>query len=207
MKLTAWTLKMCYFDVYRFTHSRIRPFFSGCAMRIEDTLTQLISGQVSLENIPFITVIENDGHYFSLNNRRLYVFKTLRERNLLPNNEITVRVKQPLEREKEKYIPDHCSLTAVIMAERPTKESAPTDEGAPETSLTNTNLVVADNKPTPTKSIVCPIPKEVLREIPNLTKLVETGKLKKANDILQRWVQSKTIDSSQVVSIKQEIGL
>lgn len=101
----------------RFTHARIRPFFTGCGRRVEDTLTDIISGKMSVNDLPKITVISNDGAYFSLNNRRLYVLKELRLRGLLPGNVISARVKAALEREKERYRLDRCSLAAKIMKE------------------------------------------------------------------------------------------
>lgn len=41
----------------RFTHSRIRPFFS-CGRRVEQTLEDLRAGTVSVRDLPRITVIE-----------------------------------------------------------------------------------------------------------------------------------------------------
>lgn len=173
---------------------------------MEDTLTQLKTGQIEVEAIPFITVIENDGRYYSLNNRRLFVFKALRELNLLPSNEIHVRVKQPLEREKLKYTPDHCSLTATIMVERPTTNAIITDCGEHDAAVDDDS----NNPPTKSgsKKVITPaLPKEILREIPNLTKLVELGKQKKVTDIINQWVHNRTIEPSQVSFIKAEIGL
>lgn len=63
----------------RFTHARIRPFFSGCGRLIMNTLDDIVSKRIPLENLPMITVISNNGFYFSLNNRRLFVLKTLRD--------------------------------------------------------------------------------------------------------------------------------
>lgn len=100
-----------------FTHSRVRPFFTGCNKRIEETLQEIINGVTSVKDIPLITVIPNDGSYFSLNNRRLFLFKKLRELGLLPNNVITAYSKAPLEREKQRYLASRCSLTAKLMKE------------------------------------------------------------------------------------------
>jgi hypothetical protein len=114
----------------RFTHARIRPFFTGCGRRVEDTLADIIEGRTLLDDLPRITVIANDGYYFSLNNRRLYVLKELHSRGLLPGGKILVRVKDALTREKERYIIDRCSLSAKIMKEHTPKslvDGAPTD--------------------------------------------------------------------------------
>jgi hypothetical protein len=103
---------------YRFTHSKIRPFFSGCGRRIEDTLNSLINREIAVDDLPLINVLENDGALFSLNNRRLYVLKELRHRGLLRNNLVLVRTKEITAKEKKRYTTDRCSLTASIMQER-----------------------------------------------------------------------------------------
>lgn len=110
--------------VIRFTHSRIRPYFTGCGKRVEDTLDDLIHRRIKISDIPIITVIpvknsRNEVVYYSLNNRRLYVFKALATMGLLAaeGNTIRVRVKEPLEREKERYTEDRCGLHATIMKE------------------------------------------------------------------------------------------
>ena len=65
--------------------------------------------------------IANDGHIFSLNNRRLYVYKTLRIQGFLENrsppNMIQVRVKALTKKELLKYTIERCSLTATLMRE------------------------------------------------------------------------------------------
>ena len=62
-------------------------------------------------------MIQNEGQYYSLNNRRLYLFKHLRSVGALTryNNTIKVYTKDALPREKKRYTPDNCSLTAKIM--------------------------------------------------------------------------------------------
>ena len=102
-----------------FTHSKIRPFFSGCAAKIEDTIQSILQGKLSIENIPIITVIETNDHLFSLNNRRLYLFKYLKREGFLDT--VQVRIKQPLPREIERYTVSRCSLSAKIMKERGTE--------------------------------------------------------------------------------------
>ncbi|TXT12933.1 hypothetical protein VHUM_01334 [Vanrija humicola] len=138
-------------DIY-FTHARIRPVFTGCNKRIEETLEEILSGQTKIEDVPYITVIENfetpaaapadsddddDGergggkrkgrgkaapaapsappapYYFSLNNRRLYLFKTLKAMGKI--DKIAVQVKPALERERTKYTRERCVLRAKIM--------------------------------------------------------------------------------------------
>lgn len=66
----------------RFAHSRIKPIFSGCGRTIEETLDEIRAGKTAPSDLPKITVIlgpvdKQDGQqwFFSLNNRRLFVFK------------------------------------------------------------------------------------------------------------------------------------
>eukprot|EP00700_Malawimonas_jakobiformis_P000842 EC719635.1.p1 GENE.EC719635.1~~EC719635.1.p1 ORF type:complete len:97 (+),score=3.53 EC719635.1:113-403(+) len=77
----------------RFMHAKIRPVFSD-GRRLEDTLADIVSGKVKVEDIPQIVVIQvGSDQFYSMNNRRLWVFKQLRDRGLLPDNLVTVRVR------------------------------------------------------------------------------------------------------------------
>ena len=102
-------------SIIRFTHSKIRPMFSGCGRRVEDTLNDLINDDISVLQLPHIAVLTINGEYYSLNNRRLYVFKELYKQNLIST--IPVRYKTATEKEKNRYTPLKCSLTATIMKE------------------------------------------------------------------------------------------
>ena len=106
-------------SVVRFTHSRVQPFFSGCGIRLEDTLEQLTSGRMALEDLPTITVIANSSadvtFFVSLNNRRLWVLKQLHDQGYFGNRTIKVRVKKVLPREVNRYAIDRCVLNAKIM--------------------------------------------------------------------------------------------
>lgn len=78
--------------------------------------------------MPTITVLSaGNEYYFSLNNRRLYTMKYLREHGYLadrsPPNTVKVRLKAPLPREILKYTPDKCSLKCKIMKERSAGDS------------------------------------------------------------------------------------
>lgn len=122
-------------DIVYFTHSRVRPQFTGCNKVIADTIAEIVSGQTRIEDIPMITVIENEGNYFSLNNRRLFMFKELSKLGLLPAEGIQCLIKPALEREKQRYLPSRCSLKAKLMggkskdpSQQDGKEAA--DEGA-----------------------------------------------------------------------------
>lgn len=152
-------------DIIYFTHARVRPVFTGCNKRIQETLDEIVSGVTKVSDIPYITVIENfelppgsapasdedeveDGRkrnkggafggggakgkgkkgakgakgepaaeaapfYFSLNNRRLFLFKTLKERGVIDT--VMVQVKPALERERAKYTRVRCVLRAKLM--------------------------------------------------------------------------------------------
>lgn len=72
---------------------------------------------MDITDLPQITVIENDGNLYSLNNRRLFVLKALRQAGRLTNNKVQARIKPALGREKERYTVERCSLIATMMRE------------------------------------------------------------------------------------------
>lgn len=110
-------------DIVYFTHSRVRPQFTGCNKVISDTIQEIVDGHTKISDIPLITVIENDGNYFSLNNRRLFMFKELSKLGLIPAGGIQCFIKPALEREKARYIPSRCSLRAKLMGGRSAKST------------------------------------------------------------------------------------
>eukprot|EP00127_Corallochytrium_limacisporum_P002002 Clim_evm2s98 gene=Clim_evmTU2s98 len=121
-----------------FAHSKIKPFFSGCGRLIDDTIQQIRDDRSVLDNIPTITVMEGPRDpdsdkvwYFSLNNRRLYVFKQLRAEGVIDTVRVRVRALKP--HEKDRYTLDRCSPTAKFMFKaRPKKEGG--DEEGQSTS-------------------------------------------------------------------------
>ena len=120
-------------DMVYFTHSRVRPFFSGCGRRLVDTLKDLEEGSMKLETLPQITILSTptsatDGIYFSLNNRRLWVLKSLKAKGIIDT--VRVRVKDALPRELEKYNAPHIGRTvmATIMNEHEKSEEQDEDE-------------------------------------------------------------------------------
>ncbi|XP_045206573.2 uncharacterized protein LOC123558771 [Mercenaria mercenaria] len=58
----------------RFTRDSVYDTFED-KRHLEDTLKDLKDGKYDVETIPRITVVPKDGVYFSLNNKRLWVFK------------------------------------------------------------------------------------------------------------------------------------
>jgi len=75
-------------SVVYFTFSRIRPFFS-CGRTIQSTLDSLLKNELVTADLPYITLLFDGKNYFSLNNRRLFVFKSLRQAGKL----MTVRAR------------------------------------------------------------------------------------------------------------------
>jgi hypothetical protein len=119
----------------RFQHSRIRPFFSGCGRSLTVTLEEIRNGTMQVSDLPPIQVIvgpnncagidsdekTNEPWYFSLNNRRLWVLKRLREDGLLEpyDNKVFVRVRMPKsQQEQARYCLGNCALEAKIVPEK-----------------------------------------------------------------------------------------
>ena len=72
-------------SIIYFTHSRIRNRFTGCGKFLQDTLDEIKNDLSLLNKIPKIRVIYDPERntYFSMNNRRLWVFKRLYDEGLL----------------------------------------------------------------------------------------------------------------------------
>mmetsp|Transcript_8466 Transcript_8466/g.20910 ORF Transcript_8466/g.20910 Transcript_8466/m.20910 type:complete len:239 (-) Transcript_8466:98-814(-) len=120
----------------RFQHSRIRAHFSGCGRSVHETLEDIQAGTTKISDLPPIQVIVGGGSesgdeeedvsggepwYFSLNNRRLWVLKRLRDEGFLEpyGNKVAVRVRQPKsQKEKERYTLANCSLDAKLMGDK-----------------------------------------------------------------------------------------
>ena len=113
----------------RFQHSKIRPYFSGCGRSVHETLENIIEGKTKISDLPPIQVLVGDKGmdddkgpwYFSLNNRRLWVLKRLREEGHLEKfgNKVAVRVRRPKsQQEKERYTLKNCALEARLIPEK-----------------------------------------------------------------------------------------
>lgn len=104
----------------RFTHAKIRPFFSDGKVVVE-TLQAIEQGRLRVEDLPKITIIQHgEEQYYSLNNRRLWVLKQCCELGLLKDNVVAVRVR-PLPKTKRlqnKFDPARCCDTARFMKEK-----------------------------------------------------------------------------------------
>lgn len=63
----------------RYSQSTISSRFRN-GNPIEETLRKLLSQKITVDNIPRISVAKKDGKYYSMDNRRLYVFKRFEEK-------------------------------------------------------------------------------------------------------------------------------
>ena len=61
----------------RFSHDDIGPVFSNKKYSIKDTFLSLHRHELEPGDLPLMSVVEHDGHYVSLNNRRLAVYRLL----------------------------------------------------------------------------------------------------------------------------------
>jgi hypothetical protein len=96
-----------------FTFSRIRPQFS-CGRLVNDTLTELLEGRLKPSELPSIAVLTDGKHMYSLNNRRLYVFKELRKAGLVTEVPVRLRPVPQTKRMATKYTPEKCALVATL---------------------------------------------------------------------------------------------
>ncbi|CCW66419.1 unnamed protein product [Phytomonas sp. Hart1] len=110
-------------SIIYFTFSRIRPTFS-CGRSIQSTLKLFQLKKMHPKDLPLISVFTDGTHYYSQNNRRLFMYKKLKEMAIL--NEIPVRVRAlpSTKRMSNKYSPTKCSLTATLMREKNTTTGA-----------------------------------------------------------------------------------
>ncbi len=76
-----------------FTHSKIRKNFSGNGKLLTETLSEILDGRTKIEDIPKIRVIHDDvsNRYYSLNNRRLWLFKELNKSGQLASVVVELR--------------------------------------------------------------------------------------------------------------------
>jgi hypothetical protein len=73
-----------------FTHSKIRGTFTGCGRSVHETLDSLRKDSSYIHNIPRIKVVTDGEKYYSMNNRRLWVFKQLEKEGLLETVDVAL---------------------------------------------------------------------------------------------------------------------
>ncbi|KAF8277067.1 hypothetical protein TcYC6_0016760 [Trypanosoma cruzi] len=100
-----------------FTFSRIRPTFS-CGRTIASTFDQFLRCEVTPNDLPLLCVLtDKAGRCYSLNNRRLYLYKELKERGVLETVPARLRQMPDTRRMREKYTPEKCALRATLKRE------------------------------------------------------------------------------------------
>lgn len=193
-----------------FTHSRIRGTFTGCSKLIEHTYKEIQDNIISITDLPLITVIENEGYYFSLNNRRLYLIKKLLAAGILSNdNLVQVRLKKAVEREKERYTIARCALNATIMGVNDKGD----DEDESIVTLTNSEgkeVISSSIAVTTKESNTCrynSLSQLVKKSMKGLVKLMDRGKVKEVLRELDQWTKDGVITAQERVFIASEIGL
>jgi hypothetical protein len=101
-------------DIIYFTHAKIRGCFST-GKPISETFNEIKYGLTKITDIPIITVYCVDNKYYSLNNRRLYLFKMCKQNGLLPDNIINVIIREiPSKKILKRFITNNSSLIAKI---------------------------------------------------------------------------------------------
>ena len=69
-------------NLVRFAHSRIRPLFSGCGRRVEDTLNDIVLGRLAIDDllgcIPSIDIIKMNSYIRSISSK-LTVYEKLKD--------------------------------------------------------------------------------------------------------------------------------
>jgi hypothetical protein len=151
----------------RFQHSRIRPIFSSCGRTIEETLNEIRSGKIKPCDIPPIQVLINPSQgnwYFTLNNRRLYVFKKCLDEGLLKDteNKIPVRIRNPKSSfELSRYTVDNCSLCANIIETTKHRQSKSDQRQPPKSSSKQSRKTNIINDAHPSSYIRCEDPSGV----------------------------------------------
>jgi len=99
----------------RFTHSKIKSIFSD-GRTVESTLEDILSGKITVEDLPRIVVHKQDDKtYYSMNNRRLWVFKECKKRNYLQTVPVRIRPMPTNKRQKDKFSTERCVLEAKFM--------------------------------------------------------------------------------------------
>lgn len=192
--------------IIRFTHSKIRPVFTGCGKRIEQTLQEIINGETNVSDLPMITVIENDGEYYSLNNRRLYTIKKIQSLGLLEGNKIKAYIKPALNREKIRYTPERCSLTAKIVPENKSEEIE-NSHNEEDINSKESPDIQQQNFDSPGLVTKKEFSKKIEKMIKKMTKLKEKGKIVELNSEIDEMELVGEIDSEEKLLIKSRLGL
>lgn len=97
-------------SIIYFTHSKIKPCFST-GKPIMETYQEIATNKINATDIPIINVYYVNDKYYSLNNRRLYLFKMCKNNGLLPENVIHVNLKKiPSKKVLQRFLSNDYSL-------------------------------------------------------------------------------------------------
>lgn len=100
-----------------FSHSRIRPRFSGNGRSLSATLADLATGACAPSSLPRVTIVAlSSGRLVSLSNRRLHVFKELLRAHpaRLPGGTVRALLR-PATAQEEKRLGGPLSLRASLL--------------------------------------------------------------------------------------------
>jgi len=78
----------------RFMQDSIYPSFYG-GKRVNDVIEDIYSGRTSLNVLPRIEVTKRNNKYYSLDNRRLYLYRVLEKRGFLSRVKVSLVSKWP----------------------------------------------------------------------------------------------------------------
>jgi hypothetical protein len=181
-------------DRIYFTHSKISRSFSGCGMKIEDTIEEILDGRLPLESLPQITIIQSKDHLFSLNNRRLFVLKHLRNVGFLASSGhlVKCRLKEAKEREREKYTVEKCSLVASFMGDASVNSCG--DAGAVEVKTKMPETITFAS-----------LPERARREYKAMLGMAKKGKVKELSAFLQSLLASNDLTIEQLEFVQKEL--
>jgi len=192
-----------------FTHSRIRPYFTGCGVRVLETLSRVEEGRMCISELPLITVLENNGFYFSLNNRRLFVLKALREKGIIDT--VRVRMKPALQRERERYTKCRCSLKATIMKEKggvyEKDEEGEEEEGWADGEVLENGEHLKEVQTAPLTQPPPPLHPVVMKCMKSLQKSADKGKRSQVFKHIDAWHESQYITLHEREEFIKFLGL
>lgn len=97
-------------NIIYFTHSKIKKCFSTGKL-IDETYHEIKTGKTKISDIPLITIYCIDGKYYSLNNRRLYLFKMLKKDGTIEKI-VAIQKEIPSKKIADRFVKNSYSLVA-----------------------------------------------------------------------------------------------
>lgn len=114
----------------RFSHARVRPVFSGCGARLEETLAAVLSGRTPPGALPPMAVLRlpppagsSASLLVSLNNRRLWVLRAARMAGASFST-VPCRLRDGSPKEAARYTLERCAAAATLMREHREREES-----------------------------------------------------------------------------------